>query len=72
MEKWEGTLDRGQAQESKVSKERLAIAHGARARKGSVGTGEFKKEARRDKVGGDRLNQIILTLKIGLNLDFTL
>ena len=72
MEKWEGTLDRGQAQESKVPKERLAIAHCTRAKKGSVGTDEFKKEARRDKVAGDRLNQIIFTLKIGLNLDFTL
>lgn len=72
MQTWEGTLDRGQAQGSKFPKERPSTAYCTRAKKGSVCTGEFMKEARRDKVGRDRLNKIFITLKVGLNLDFTL
>lgn len=57
---------------SKVPKERFSAVYCTRAKKGSVCSGELMKEAMRDKVGGDRLNQIITTLKVGLNLDFTL
>lgn len=68
MQAWEGTPGRGQAQGSKVPKESLSIEYCTRAKKGSVCTSEFTKDARRDKAGGDRLNQIIITLKAGLNL----
>lgn len=57
---------------SKVPKESLSEAYCTRAKKGSGCSVESMREAMRDKVGGDRLNQIIITLKAGLNLDFTL
>lgn len=66
MQRWEGSLDRGQAQESKVPKEGLSMAHCTRARRAVSCTGGLMKDTVRDKAGEGMLNWTMGTLKIGL------